>query len=421
MSGEPDERLQRLLGGAELASLRSRLRRHFERAEPDAPSGIIRLGHVAPREYTALASLMGRRPRQASSIQIDVALIDAALGRAGIAPSLRAALEALDGAIVHLPTARSEASARWAKVSEGPRHPGLVRLLRSERGIGLVKRLAKQDPGAADLLCTRADCVLQRLPVPGRPRAQLAAEALGDAHALDGGQPTATLVLAVLRQDGLALVIPEGERHASLSGASDADPPEEDDRTLWARAGVLVNELARPTLLLNLPTEGGGTFAGDAGEPAYATLRQLLRSPPHLAVAGRTVYVCENPNLIAIAADRLGEYCAPLVCTDGMPAAAQRTLLSHLAGAGARLLYHGDFDWPGLRIANFVIRSFGALPWRFGAEDYAAYVPSSTVQALVGTPTPAVWDTTLASAMRERGLAVPEEAVAATLLRDLHR
>ena len=44
MSGEPDERLQRLLGGAELAGLRSRLRRHFERAEPDAPSGAIRLG-----------------------------------------------------------------------------------------------------------------------------------------------------------------------------------------------------------------------------------------------------------------------------------------------------------------------------------------------------------------------------------------
>ena len=55
MSGEPDERLQRLLGGAELAGLRSRLRRHFERAEPDAPSGTIRLGNVAPHEYAALA------------------------------------------------------------------------------------------------------------------------------------------------------------------------------------------------------------------------------------------------------------------------------------------------------------------------------------------------------------------------------
>jgi len=51
----------------------------------------------------------------------------------------------------------------------------------------------------------------------------------------------------------------------------------------------------------------------------------------------------------------------------------------------------------GLRIASFVIRSFGTLPWRLGAEDYA----------------------TVASAMRERGLAVPEEAVPATPLQDL--
>jgi uncharacterized protein (TIGR02679 family) len=419
MSGEPDERLQRLLGGAELAGLRRRLRRHFERAEPEAPSGGIRLGNVTPREYVALASLMGRPPRQASSIQVDVARIDAVLSRAGVAPSLRAALEALDGAIVHLPTARAESSLRWAKVAESPRHPGLARLLQSAKGLGLLRRLARQDPGAPGVVCSRADLVLQRLPVQGQPRAQLAAEALGDAHALDGGEPTASLVLGVLRQDGLALAVPEDERQASLSGTPGADPPEEDDRTLWARAGVLVNELARPALLLNLPMEGGGTFAGDAGEPAYATLRQLLRSPPHLAVAGRTVYVCENPNLVAIAADRLGERCAPLACTDGMPAAAQRTLLSHLAETGARLLYHGDFDWPGLRIAGFVIRSFGALPWRFGAEDYAAYVPCSPARTLAGTPASAFWDPSLAPAMRERGLAIPEEAVAATLLQDL--
>jgi uncharacterized protein (TIGR02679 family) len=421
MSVDLDERLQRLLGGPERADLRRRLRRHFERADPDAPSGPIRLGHVAPHEYTALALLMGRPPRRASSIQVDVAQIDGALSRAGIASSLRAALEALDGAIVHLPTARAEASSRWGKISEGARHPGLARLLQSAKGLGLLKRLARQDPAAADLFCTRADLVLQRLPVQGQPRAQLAAEALGDAHALDGGEPTATLVLAVLRQDGLVPVVPEGERQAGLSGAPEADPPEEDDRTLWARAGVLVNELARPALLLNLPMEDGGTFGGGAGEPAYATLRQLLRSPPRLAVAGRTVYVCENPNLVAIAADRLGERCAPLVCTDGMPAAAQRTLLARLAEVGAQLAYHGDFDWPGLRIATFVMRSFSAQPWRFSREDYTAYVPGSPAQTLAGTPTPAFWDPSLAPAMRERGIAIPEEAVAAALLQDLQR
>ena len=196
---------------------------------------------------------------------------------------------------------------------------------------------------------------------------------------------------------------------------------EEDDRTLWARAGVLVNELARPALFLNLPAQGGGTFAAEAGEPAYATLRRLLRSPPELDVAGRTVHVCENPNLVAIAADRLGPRCAPLVCTDGMPAAAQRTLLALLAKAQANLLYHGDFDWPGLRIANLVMRSSGARPWRFSAGDYLSSVGGPPGQKLEGTPTLADWDTALAPAMQERGLAIPEEAVAAALLQDLKK
>jgi Protein of unknown function C-terminus (DUF2399) len=54
-----------------------------------------------------------------------------------------------------------------------------------------------------------------------------------------------------------------------------------------------------------------------------------------------------------------------------MPSAAQQTLLAQLAaaGAGARLRYHGDFDWAGLVIGNFVMREFGAEPWRFGATN----------------------------------------------------
>jgi uncharacterized protein (TIGR02679 family) len=153
-----------------------------------------------------------------------------------------------------------------------------VHLLRSGKGLGLLKRLARQDPDAAQLLCQRADLVLARLPAHGQPRAQLAAEALGDAHALDSGAQTATLVLATLKQDGPLVDVSEPQ--VGASGASEGDAPDEDDRARWARAGVLVNELARPALILNLPLEAGATFAGDAGEPAYATLRQLLRATP---------------------------------------------------------------------------------------------------------------------------------------------
>jgi uncharacterized protein (TIGR02679 family) len=55
-----------------------------------------------------------------------------------------------------------------------------------------------------------------------------------------------------------------------------------------------------------------------------------------------------------------------------MPSAAPQTLLAQLAAAGARLRYHGDFDWAGLVIGNFVVREFGAEPWRFGEADYLA-------------------------------------------------
>jgi uncharacterized protein (TIGR02679 family) len=369
---------------------------------------MIRLGNVSAQEYKALAALMGRRPRHAQSIQIDVGAIDAAMSRAGIAPSLKAALERLDGPIAHLPKIRAEALARWAAVVAGARHSGLAQLLQTPGGLGLLKRLTRQEPEAAERLRDSADLVLQRLPLGGQPRAQVAAEVLGDAHGLDNGQPVATLILAVLRQAG-----PPGEEAAA------PDHAEEDSRTLWARVGVLVNELARPALVLNLPLESAGYLAGNPGEPVYATLRRLLRAPPELAVRGRTVYVCENPNLVAIAADQLGSRCAPLVCTDGMPAAAQRTLLRQLANTGARLLYHGDFDWSGLRIANLVMRSFGAQPWRFGAADYSAAAGVASGQALTGTPARASWDAALAPAMLQRGLAIAEEGVAAGLLVDL--
>ena len=131
--------------------------------------------------------------------------------------------------------------------------------------------------------------------------------------------------------------------------------------------------------------------------------------------------MCENPNLVAIAADCVGARCAPLVCTDGMPAAAQRSLLVQLAQAGARLRYHGDFDWAGLRIANYVMRTWEARPWRFMARDYEAAATDAphTRRDLDGAGVEAAWDDALAPAMRRQGVAIAEEAVAASLLEDL--
>jgi uncharacterized protein (TIGR02679 family) len=136
-------------------------------------------------------------------------------------------------------------------------------------------------------------------------------------------------------------------------------------------------------------------------------------------VAGREIFVCENPNIVAIAADRLGALCAPLVCTDGMPSAAQQTLLAQLAAQGARLRYHGDFDWAGVAIGNFVMREFGAQQWRFGASDYLSACGNRGIDLQTDARVTALWDDRLAEVMCEHRAVVHEEAVVETLLRDL--
>lgn len=397
-----DPRLLRLLGGEPLASLRKRLRQRFERAPMEDAVERIHINQLNAEEHAALASLLGRPTRFVRSMRVDVGLIDLALQRAGIATSLRDALEQIDGPIVHCASANYLAQTQWQGVIDGCTDAGLIQWLQAPARIGLLRRLSQQYPERAVKLCHRAEAVLRRLPAHGVPRSQLAAEVLGDAHALDGGQSTATLVLAVWRQMDTPI---EGERA----------------RDVWAKAGVLVNELARPALFLNLPAAESQGWR--AGEPTYVSLRLLLRSPPAWNVAGRLVYVCENPNLVAIAADVWGPDCAPLVCTDGMPAAAQRQLLSQLAQQGARLCYHGDFDWPGIHIANHIMREHGAQSWRFGAADYAAAVRSASGPGLPlnETAVDAVWDAALTTVMRETRLAIAEEALADTLMQDLGR
>src|SRR5260370_39476823 len=106
MSPSLDPRLQRLLGGEHNSLLRKRLRPRFGRVPLDATVEGFRIGKLTAEEHAALASLLGRPLRYTSSLQIDARLIHAAYQHAGIAPSLRAALEQLDGPITCLATTR---------------------------------------------------------------------------------------------------------------------------------------------------------------------------------------------------------------------------------------------------------------------------------------------------------------------------
>lgn len=425
-----DARLQRLLGGPERAALRLRLRRYFERRDPAADDGVLSLSRLSAFELEALAQLTGRsaRPSHAADLhacRIDIPALNALLHSAGVASSLREALERLDGPIGNPAADKQALQSRWAQTHSAVRaHPALAAWLQEPAAISLLKRLARQDPDVASALLVRAQAVLQRLPAQGLTRAQLAADTMGNAHALDNGQALATLVLAVLQTAGPSVQNADLSTDALAGQASAGDATASADRArdIWARAGVLVNELARPALFLNLPTHASDPFQPMAGEPGFLSLRQLLQRPIQWHVTGATVYVCENPNIVSIAADRLGANCAPLVCTDGMPAAAQRVLLMQLAQAGAKLRYHGDFDWAGLQIANQVIQLCGAQPWRMGHTDYTQAVQTAphTQRDLADSQTSAAWDAALAPAMRQHGLAIAEEAVVASLLIDLY-
>ncbi|WP_066503898.1 TIGR02679 family protein [Bradyrhizobium macuxiense] len=390
-----DERLVRLLGGAELSDLRARLRRRYELGPADGQLPSIQVGKLNETERTALASLVGRRGGVAASISIDVSAVDRALSDAGIAPSLRTALELLDGPIIHRETELNRIRESWAAVLAGCSHTDLIAYLASPLNFGVLKRLSGNQPDSASLICRQTEDILRRLPAAGVPRAQIAAEHLGDAHGLDSARPVATLTLAVLRS-----------RSSTDTG---------DDRDTWAAVGILVNELAKPALFLNVPCSG---LPVSPGEPQYASLRLLARRPSEWTVARRSILVCENPNLVAILADQLGTACPPVVCVDGHLGAAQRTILKQLKESGADLRYHGDYDWPGIMIANYVIAKYGAVPWHFSAADYVAAsksVPQLAIP-LSGRPVIASWDADLTAAMIKTGIKIEEEAIAERII-----
>jgi uncharacterized protein (TIGR02679 family) len=384
--------------------------------------------------------------------------LDAALLHAGVSSTLREALETLDGPIHDLRAARIAREKAWTALLTSVEHPRLKALVDDPVGGALLKRFSGGDPQEAARLLENVGRVADRLPARGLPLAQLAADELGDAHALDVGRPVATLVLRALsleqstvragcessgsesdsRQEVRA--VPQSDspprrgdaEHSAGHGeamhfAGRGEPDGERAREQWARLGITVNELAAPALCLNLSATGDTVAACVAraaaarGEPLHLTLRMLLRDPPAWDVAGRRVYVCENPSILSIAADRLGARCEPLVCTNGMPAAAQQTLLRQLVASGASLAYHGDFDWPGIRIANFVMRELGASPWRFSARDYLAACVGFAGALPDEGRIEALWDGTLSAEMRRQGKAVHEEAVVDSLVGDLGR
>lgn len=209
-------------------------------------------------------------------------------------------------------------------------------------------------------------------------RGDLAARITGTAHGLDDGTLLARIVLR-----GLALRHVDG---VMPSGASER-------RDLWRLAGAATDEVSATVLTLGLRPPGHSAAGrllrerADAGFETHLTVREIRRLSGPPVAAGTTVYICENPRVVELAADRGAS--TPLVCTAGNPATVVTTLLGALAEAGADLRYHGDFDWPGLAMADRVLRRFGASPWRMTALDYEAGVSLARTHATPSNPSPA--------------------------------
>jgi uncharacterized protein (TIGR02679 family) len=158
----------------------------------------------------------------------------------------------------------------------------------------------------------------------------------------------------------------------------------------------------------------------DLGLVTHLTVQELrVVAGQALALAGQRIHACENPQVLQAAA-RAGK-ADPLVCFAGNPATAGLQLLTRLIGDGAEVAYHGDFDWPGIRITGRLLQR-GAVLWRMGARDYADAVqqlPAASRLDLSGPPADTPWDPGLAARMRRAGTAVHEESLLTTLLEDL--
>lgn len=404
------EELPPRLAGDELATLWDRCWRAMARAGPTRWESVrlrVPLEHDDTRR--AISGILGRpiRPSTATTT-MGLGDLDELLRRADPAWDLRTVVEQLLGPLPDRAgdaqeQARTIAAARDQARALAPKEPWVDTWL-TDLDSGMLTRLHTR--GELELLSTAAR-VLADLPGDGIPLPALASRVTGDTKALG---PT-TLAGLVLR---------------ALARRLEEPPPRSaaERRALWEAVGVVPDDLASQVLVLNLSPTGSAlarwlTEAAGAGLPFRITLQQLARLPLHYRGIG-PVYVCENPAVLRGASEQLGASSAPLVCTEGRPSMACLRLLDGLVSAGTEVRYHGDFDWPGLRIGESLLVATGGQPWRFGAADYLDAVATLDPRSpLTGSVAASPWDPDLARAMADVGRTIYEEDVLDVLVKDL--
>ncbi|MGH9190161.1 MAG: TIGR02679 family protein [Acidimicrobiales bacterium] len=381
------------------------------------PSGTLRLDGLDREERHALAGLLGR-PVANDRATVDLADLDRRLRDRGAATGLVGVAEAMRGPLVDRPgrrRARADAAARvWAAGRSGLDETGLGGApwaegwfddLRRAGTLGRVPAERAERLFGAAVRCIAAVPHLSGDPACGR--GELASLVTGDAHGLDDGTILGALVLRA------AAAIVETPYPSSASGR----------RALWRAVGVLTDEVSTAVLTAGLRTAEGSWLdeRTEAGWESHLTVRDLRRIDVRAPDDG-VVYVCENPRVLEAAVDAGSR--SALVCSQGQPAVVVTALLSRLAQCGSELRYHGDFDWPGIAIANLLVGSYQCRPWQFGSADYvnalAGLAPVVVeLPVLYGAQVRSSWDEQLAEEMASAGRAVHEELLLNDLLADL--
>ncbi|MEU9338735.1 TIGR02679 family protein [Streptomyces sp. NPDC048290] len=423
MSGRLPSATRDWLTGPGLARLWDGVRRRLEGNGVQA-TGSLRLTAMNARERTDLSLLLGK-PLTGTAVTVRLDLLDARLRASAAGLGLRQTLEELGPPLTDRRAARADVAARreqvWSSLAASLDASPLADQEWPHRWYDLARRAGVPrgvTPETAVRTCGQAVQVLTTLLGPERGgtavgRGELAALATGSAHGLDDGTWLARLV-----QRGVAL-------------AHDTAFPDDaaGRRALWRLVSVTPDDVSSTVLTYGLRPDGEGwreralRDRADHHAEAHLTARDLRDLPLRLP-AGTLIHLCENPRVVEAAAD--ASCVRPLVCTSGSAATVVLTLLDALAATGCRFAYHGDFDWPGIALANRVIRRYAALPWRMGTADYEHLVARGRTEgvprlALDGPPVDADWDADLAPAMTALGVALHEEATLDVLVADLSR
>ncbi|WDG29758.1 TIGR02679 family protein [Streptomyces sp. CA-278952] len=408
------------LAGPALARLWSGARQRLE-SNGVQSTGSLRLTAVSSRERSDLSLLLGK-PLTGAAVTVRLDALDERLRTSAAGLGLRQVLEELGPPLVDRRAAREENAAERQRVRaslasslDASPLAGLEWVGRwsdALRRTGIPKGVT---PEAAVRTFQQAVQVLGVLLDPHRTdacgRGELAASVTGSAHGLDDGSWLARLV----------------QRGIALAHGTDLPGDAAGRRALWRLVSVTPDEVSSTVLTYGLRPVGEDWRARSLRERAdhraetHLTSRDLLDVRLHLP-AGTTVHICENPRVVEAAAEAGGSH--PLVCTSGSAATVVLALLDTLASTGSRFAYHGDFDWPGLALANRIIRRYGAQPWRMSADDYEHLATRNQAEKipqlpLAGQPVSAVWDAGLAPAMAALGVALHEEAALDLLVDDL--